>query len=107
VIINIYDSPTVSSYKIKKAAEGDTVPTLSKLDSSCSSLPQESLLFIAGDLNTRTGGCATLSDYNESVIKQLVEGTFTKFDQTPTRISKTPLSTIKGEDSLILAAGGT
>ena len=88
VIINVYDSPAASSYKAKKAAEGDTSTTLSNLDAFCKSLPQDVLFFMAGDLNARTGGSATISANNDQVIQQLIEGTFPLDVNAPKRNSK-------------------
>ena len=88
VIINVYDSPAASSYKAKKAAEGDTSTTLSNLDAFCNSLPQDVLFFMAGDLNARTGGSATISANNDQVIQQLIEGTFPLDVNAPKRNSK-------------------
>ena len=54
-LIIIYDSPPNSSYKTRKEREGDPDSTLSKVDEFCSQLPAESIIFLAGDMNARTG----------------------------------------------------
>ena len=88
VIINVYDSPAASSYKAKKAAEGDTTTTLSNLDAFCNSLSQDALFLVVGDMNARTGTSATVSANNDLVIQQLIEGTFPKDATHPKRNSK-------------------
>ena len=97
MIVNVYDSPSTSSYKIKKSTEGDSDPTLSKLNEFCASLPQDSIFFITGDMNARTGGQATLSNYNEVVIQQLIEGDFTRNAHTPKRASKDTVLNDRGK----------
>ena len=88
IIINVYDSPATSSYKTKKAAEGDTTTTLSNLDAFCNSLPDDVLFFVVGDMNARTGTSATVSANNNLVIQQLIEGTFPTHSSLPKRNSK-------------------
>ena len=97
VIINIYDSPAASSYKMKRVAAGDSATTLSKLEAFCSNLPINHILFIAGDMNARTGGSATYSENNEAVIQQLADGNFSKNDNSPERNSKDRVTNERGK----------
>jgi hypothetical protein len=54
VLINVYDSPPQSSYKIKQRAAGNDVDTLAQLTDFVARLENKSV-FLVGDFNARTG----------------------------------------------------
>ena len=72
IIINIYDSPPNSSYKARKEKEGDPDSTLSKVDEFCAQLQPGSMIFIAGDMNARTGAQNSVTGNEHVVLHQLL-----------------------------------
>ena len=54
-VVNVYDSPENSSYKLRKAREGIIDSTLDNLEDFISSQENDSRLYTVGDFNARTG----------------------------------------------------
>ena len=97
VIINIYDSPPNSSYKARKIPEGDTETTLSKVDQFCSKLPADSLFFIGGNMNARTGAQNSISGDEHRVLQELLEHEFFKDDNSLTPRSRNSKDSVLNE----------
>ncbi|KAL5247926.1 hypothetical protein ACHWQZ_G017182 [Mnemiopsis leidyi] len=103
VIINIYDSPPNSSYKMKKDLDGDSNSTLSLVDEFCSGLPQDSLFFIAGDLNARTGPNNAITGREHLVLQDLLSSNSIKDQQSLSarkRVSKDTVTNERGNKLL-------
>ena len=76
-IINIYDSPENSSFKMKKKRSGVFKETLTELDSFLSSTSSQSILLIAGDFNARTGSNSSITLDSNTAYQQLCANRFT------------------------------
>ena len=63
-LINVYDSPPQSSYKIKQRAAGNDVDTLEQLIDFVAKLENKSI-FLVGDFNARTGRLNSGSSEND------------------------------------------
>ena len=103
VIINIYDSPPNSSYKMKKDLDGDSNSTLSLVDEFCSGLPQDSLFFIAGDMNARTGPNNAITGREHLVLQDLLNSNSINDQQSlgaGKRVSKDTVTNERGNKLL-------
>ena len=78
VIINVYDSPDNSSYKLKKSKAGDFKETITILNEFCKSIPANNHVMILGDFNARTGDSNSLTDDSNSLLQKLSDGSYSK-----------------------------
>ena len=76
LLVNIYDSPDNSSYKLKLMAEGRYEETLETLDNILQSHGQNRFLMMCGDFNARTGTENSSPGTEDQVLDELKNGTF-------------------------------
>ena len=102
IIINVYDSPENSSYKMKAKNKGDFVETLSKLDEFIASLSPATNLLLLGDFNARTGSENTMSRNESETLDRLNNGSFATDSSAPSspRVSTDPVTNLRGRKLL-------
>ena len=95
-MINVYDSPTNSSFKIAQRSKGIDDNTLDDLEHLISRISNSEII-VAGDFNARTGNRNSPApiDSNE-VLDQLVEGSFVK-DSYPITSDRYSMDSILNE----------
>ena len=76
VIVNIYDSPENSSFKMKKKQAGTLKETLSELDAFMMSISSHNNVLIMGDFNARTGNNNSLVLGSNAALQQLCDNSF-------------------------------
>ena len=65
-VVNVYDSPDHSSYKVKKRKMEETVPTLDTLlEFTLNGLQKSELIFLAGDFNARTASSNFIDEHED------------------------------------------
>ena len=99
VLINIYDSPENSSYKVKLNNSGNYKETIVLLNEYCSSLPKNCHVILAGDFNARTNNLNSLSENNNILLQKLQDGRFNRASHSMpnTRNSKDNVANERGK----------
>ena len=106
IIINVYDSPENSSYKMKLKANGSFVETLCKVDEFINTLPSHSNLIVLGDFNARTGNENTYSCNESESFDSLNNGRFVT-EKTITPLPRVSVDNMLNERGKKLLEFGT
>jgi exonuclease III len=106
VIINVYDSPENSSFKMKKKKSGTLQETLSELDSFMLTISSNSSILMMGDFNARTGSNNSIALDSDAALQQLCDNSFsTRSHPLPTsRTSKDDVTNSRGTKLLDFAS---
>ena len=90
ILVNIYDSPENSSYKIRRRKEGDLKDTMEELSCFLNSLTCGTPYMIVGDMNARIGNLCEPPRTNNNTIDDLIDGSFKSksYNMTPARNSE-------------------
>ena len=76
LLVNIYDSPENSSYKLKQIANGTYEETLESLNNILMSKGHDRLIMLCGDFNARTGCKNSTPGTDDQVLDDLMSGSF-------------------------------
>ncbi|KAL5264255.1 hypothetical protein ACHWQZ_G005375 [Mnemiopsis leidyi] len=77
ILVNVYDSPENSSYKIKQIKSGTYRPTMDSLREFLANIQDGTPYLVAGDFNARTGErCEPEQHIGEDLFDALCDGTY-------------------------------
>ena len=95
-IINVYDSPANSSYKLKRRNLSNYKDTLVLLNDFIASLPSNSDTILLGDFNARTGSDNSLTMDNGIILRNLSDGSFSR-ESHPCKTDRNSMDIISNE----------
>ena len=104
-VVNVYDSPEMSSYKQKKKSNGTYNNTLESLSEFLSSIQSGTNLIILGDFNARTGNLNSFTKNDDLAYQTLCNGDFYRKSHpvTKNRVSKDKIVNERGNKLLDFA----
>ena len=76
ILVNVYDSPENSSYKLKQIKSGTYRPTMDLLREYLANIQDGTPYLVAGDLNARTGQRCEAEQHGEDLFDALCDGTY-------------------------------
>ena len=76
ILVNVYDSPENSSYKLKQIKSGTYRPTKDLLRAFLANIQDGTPYLVAGDLNARTGQRCEPEQHGEDLFDALCDGTY-------------------------------
>ena len=107
LLVNIYDSPDNSSYKVKKRAGGTYEETLETLNDFLVIHGKDRLLLLCGDFNARIGSENSIASKDSELLDELANGSFSVNSHPTTertRNSKDICLNARGKKLMNLAA---
>ena len=101
ILVNVYDSPENSSYKIRRRNEGHFKDTMEELSGFLSSLTCGTPYMIVGDMNARISNHCEPPRSNNNTIDDLIDGSFkSKSYMTQARNSEDSMINDRGKKLL-------
>ena len=102
ILVNVYDSPENSSYKIRRRRQGHFKDTLEELACFLSSLTCGTPYVIVGDMNARIGELCEPPRATNNTIDDLIDGSFKSksYNMTPVRNSEDSIINERGKKLL-------
>ena len=76
ILVNVYDSPENSSYKVKQIKSGTYRPTMDSLREFLANIQDGTPYLVAGDFNARTGERCEPEQHGEDLFDALCDGTY-------------------------------
>ena len=106
ILVNVYDSPENSSYKIRRRRQGHFKNTLEELACFLSSLTCGASYVIVGDMNARIGGLCEPPRTTNNTVDDLIDGSFNSksYNMTPVRNSEDSIINDRGKKLLDLVS---
>ena len=102
ILVNVYDSPENSSYKIRRRNEGHFKDTMEELSGFLSSLTCGTPYMIVGDMNARISNHCEPPRSNNNTIDDLIDGSFKSksYNMTQARNSEDSMINDRGKKLL-------